>query len=55
MISLNELSITPSTQCMKELSNTQRQNGYDGKKIKIAKETTEGNMLSNKSKCTKCM
>ena len=37
----------------KKTPNTPRQNGFDEKKIKIAKESTDVNKSSNQRKCTK--
>ena len=37
----------------KKTPNTPRQKGFDEKKIKIAKENTDINKLSNQRKCTK--
>ena len=37
----------------KKTQNSQRQKGFDEKKIKIAKEKTEVNKSSNQRKCTK--
>ena len=37
----------------KKTPNTQRQKGFDEKKIKIAKENADVNKSSNQRKCTK--